>query len=441
MLHACFVRSPFAHAEIAGIDTEAAKAAPGVTAVLTHADLAPHLAVKRLVTALPSDAYRHILDRQILAEDEVCHVGEPVAVVVAADRYAAEDAAALVDVDYNALPAVSDCRDALAPDAPSAHRRLDDNLLAEYEIGYGDVDAAFAAAAHRVSVSLRQHKGLGLAIECRGVVAAPDPLDDRLTVWLSCQAPHGALRALVAALGLDERRIVVRAADLGGGFGPKLVVYPEDIAIAHAARRLGRPVKWIEDRREHFTATTQERDQYWDMEAAVDEDGTAARGPGDDDPRPRRLYRARPQPLLQRRHRGSGTVSPAGLSPDGAGGGDQQGADHAGPRRRPPAGHVRDGADRRPRRRDARPVPRRGAAAEFHRGGRDALCPPPQGAQRHRDRARQRRLPGLPGGRARGRRHGGFPRRGRRRRAPKGAISASGSPTTSRAPGAARSRR
>ena len=273
MLHACFVRSPFAHAEIAGIDTEAAKSAPGVTAVLTHADLAPHLAVKRLVTALPSDAYRHILDRQILAEDEVCHVGEPVAVVVAADRYAAEDAAALVDIDYNALPAVSDCRDALAPDAPGAHRRLDDNLLAEYEIGYGDVEAAFAAAAHRVSVSLRQHKGLGLAIECRGVVAVPDPLDDRLTIWLSCQAPHGALRALVAALGLDERRIVVRAADLGGGFGPKLVVYPEDIAIAHAARRLGRPVKWIEDRREHFTATTQERDQYWDMEAAVDRDG------------------------------------------------------------------------------------------------------------------------------------------------------------------------
>ena len=273
MLHAAFVRSPLAHAEIGGIDTAAAKAAPGVAAVLTHRDLAPYLAAKRLVTALPSDAYRHILDRQILAEEEVCHVGEPVAAVVAGSRYAAEDAAALVEVDYRGLPAVADCRDALAPDAATAHRLLQDNLLAEYDIGYGDVEAAFAAAAHRVSVSLRQHKGLGLAIECRGVVAVPDPLDDRLTVWLSCQAPHGALRALVAVLGLDERRIVVRAADLGGGFGPKLVVYPEDIVIAHAARRLGRPVKWIEDRREHFTATTQERDQYWEMEAATDEDG------------------------------------------------------------------------------------------------------------------------------------------------------------------------
>ena len=273
MLHACFVRSPFAHAEIAGIDMAVAAAMPGVEAVLSHAELAPHLAAGRLVTALPSASYRHILDRQILAEDEVCHVGEAVAVVVAESRYAAEDAAELVEIDYRALPAIADCRDALAPGAAVAHRHLDDNLLAEYDIGYGDVEAAFAAAAHFVRVSLRQHKGLGLAIECRGAVAIPDPLDDRLTLWLSCQAPHGALRALVATLGLDENRIVVRAADLGGGFGPKLVVYPEDIAIAHTARLLGRPVKWIEDRREHFTATTQERDQYWEMEAATDGDG------------------------------------------------------------------------------------------------------------------------------------------------------------------------
>ena len=273
MLHACFVRSPFAHAEIGGIDTAAAAAMPGVEAVLSHAELAPHLAASRLVTALPSPSYRHILDRQILAGDEVCHVGEAVAVVVAESRYAAEDAAGLVEIDYRALPAVADCRGALAPGAAVAHRHLDDNLLAEYDIGYGDVEAAFAAAAHHVRVSLRQHKGLGLAIECRGAVAIPDPLDDRLTLWLSCQAPHGALRALVATLGLDEHRIVVRAADLGGGFGPKLVVYPEDIVIAHAARLLRRPVKWIEDRREHFTATTQERDQYWEMEAATDGDG------------------------------------------------------------------------------------------------------------------------------------------------------------------------
>ncbi|MCY4548022.1 MAG: xanthine dehydrogenase family protein molybdopterin-binding subunit [Defluviicoccus sp.] len=273
MLHASFVRSPYAHAGIAGIDTSAAAALPGVVAVLGHAEIAPHLAAERLVTALPSPSYRHILDRRILAGDEVCHVGEPVAVVLADSRYAAEDAAGAVEIDYRPLPAASDCRAALEAGAPAAHRHLDDNLLAEYEIGYGDVEAGFAAAAHRVRVSLKQHKGLGLAIECRGAVAIPDPLDDRLTLFLSSQAPHGALRALVATLGLDESRIAVRAADLGGGFGPKLVVYPEDIVIAHAARRLNRPVKWIEDRREHFTATTQERDQYWEMEAAADRDG------------------------------------------------------------------------------------------------------------------------------------------------------------------------
>ena len=273
MLHASFVRSPFAHAAIAGIDLAEAAAMQGVEAVLSHAEVAPHLASERLVTALPSPSYRHILDRQILAKDEVCHVGEAVAVVIADSRYAAEDAAERVEIEYRALPAVADCRDALAEGAPAAHRHLDDNLLAEYEIGYGDVDAAFAAAAHRVTVSLSQHKGLGLAIECRGTAAVPDRLEDRLTLWLSSQAPHGALRALVATLGLDESRIAVRAADLGGGFGPKLVVYPEDVVIALAARRLGRPVKWIEDRREHFTATTQERDQYWQMEAATDAEG------------------------------------------------------------------------------------------------------------------------------------------------------------------------
>ena len=272
-LHACFSRSPLAHARIRAIDLAAARAAPGVVAALGHAELAAHLTAPRLRTALPSDAYRYILDRPILAWDEVCHVGEPVAVVIARTRYEAEDAAALIDLDLAPLPAAADCRDALEPGAATVHADAEDNLLAAYEVAYGDVEAAFAAAAHTVSVSLRQHKGLGLAIECRGVLAYPDPISGVLSVWLSSQAPHGALRALVALLGLDENRIAVRAPDVGGGFGPKLVVYPEDIAVAAAARLLGRPVKWIEDRREHFVATTQERDQYWDLEAASDAEG------------------------------------------------------------------------------------------------------------------------------------------------------------------------
>ena len=273
MLHAAFLRSPLAHARIRGIDLSAAQAAPGVVAAWGHAEIAQHLAAPRLQTALPSDAYRYILDRPILAWEEVCHVGEAVAVVIARTRYEAEDAAALIELDLEALPPIADCRDALSPGAATAHDDAKDNLLAAYEVGYGDVEAAFATAAHTVGVSLLQHKGLGLAIECRGVVAHHDKLTDVLSVWLSSQAPHGALRSLVDILGLDENRIAVRAAVVGGGFGPKLVVYPEDVVVAAAALALARPVKWIEDRREHFVATTQERDQYWDMEAATNAEG------------------------------------------------------------------------------------------------------------------------------------------------------------------------
>ncbi len=273
LLHAAFLRSPVAHARIRGLDLRRAAAAPGVAAVFGHAEIAPHLRTPRLETALPSASYRQTRDRPILAKGETCHVGEPIAVAVAESRYAAEDAASLIELDLEPLPAASDCRAALLPGAARVHAGAEDNLLAAYDIGYGDVEAAFAAAAHHVSASLRQHKGLGLAVECRGTVAAHDRFSDTLSVWLSSQAPHGALRVLVAALGRDENRTVVRAPDVGGGFGPKLVVYPEEVVVALAALLIGRPVKWIEDRREHFVATTQERDQYWDLEAAADSDG------------------------------------------------------------------------------------------------------------------------------------------------------------------------
>ena len=273
MTHAAFLRSPVAHGRVRRLDLDHARRTPGVVAAFGPAELAPLLAYPRLQTALPSAAYRQSRDRPVLAGEETCHVGEPLALVVGESRYAAEDGAAAIGLDLETLPAAADCRDALAPDAAPVHSGAADNLLAAYEIGYGDVDAAFAAAAHRIPVSLRQHKGLGLAIECRGAVAAPDPSTDMLSVWLSSQAPHGALRVLVEMLGREEDRIAVRAPDIGGGFGPKLVVYPEDVAVAAAALALGRPVKWIEDRREHFVATTQERDQYWDLEAAADAEG------------------------------------------------------------------------------------------------------------------------------------------------------------------------
>ena len=272
MLHAAFVRSPHGHAAIRGIAKAQAAALPGVHAVLAREDLLPHLRNERLVVGLPSKSYKQDLNRPVLAIDEVVHVGEPVAIVVADDRYVAEDGAALVEIEYDPLPAVADCRAALAPGAPVVHRGAPHNLLAEFRMGYGDADAAFAKAAHVFSESLWQHRGGSHSIECRGAVAAYDAIEDRLTLWSSTQMPHQAMRQLCDMLGRDENRVRVVTPDIGGGFGPKLVFYPEDVATALAAIILGRPVKWIEDRREHFVATTQERDQYWDVEIAVDRD-------------------------------------------------------------------------------------------------------------------------------------------------------------------------
>ena len=272
MLEAAFVRSPHAHAAIGGIDKRAALAMPGVHAIFTLVDLLPYLQTERLVVGLPSKSYKQDRNRPALAHDEVVHVGEPVAIVIADNRYIAEDAAALVEVDYDPLPAVADCRAGLEMTAPRVHRNAPHNLLAEFGTAYGDIDAAFGAASHVFRESFKVHRGGSHSIECRGAVAVHDPFEDRLTLWSSTQMPHGAQRLLCDLLGRDENRVRVIAPDLGGGFGPKLVFYPEDIVTALAAMLLERPVKWIEDRREHFIATTQERDQYWDVEIAIDRD-------------------------------------------------------------------------------------------------------------------------------------------------------------------------
>jgi carbon-monoxide dehydrogenase large subunit len=272
-LEAAFVRSPHGHAAILGADAGAARALPGVHAVLTLDDLRPHLRMERLAVGLPSPSYRQTRDRPALADREVVHVGEPVAIVIADSRYVAEDAAALVMVDYEPLPAVADCRAALAPGAPPVHRDASNNLLAAFDMGYGDVDAAFADAPCVLRETIWQHRGGGHSIECRGTLARHEALEDHLTVWTSTQTPHAAARLLGDMLGRDETRLRVVTPDVGGGFGPKLVCYPEDVAVAVAALMLGRPVKWIEDRREHFVATTQERDQYWEVEIALERDG------------------------------------------------------------------------------------------------------------------------------------------------------------------------
>jgi aerobic carbon-monoxide dehydrogenase large subunit len=273
MLEAAFVRSPHAHAAIRGIDTRAARGSAGVHAVLTLADLAPLLAQERLPLQFRTAKLPPDVTPFVLAKDEVAFVGEAVAVVIAQTRYIAEDAAALVAVDYEPLPAVSDCRKALAPHAPRAHRTRDSNLLVEFRQSYGDVADAFARAPHRVSVNLKQHRGGAHSIEGRGAIAVYDANEDRLTLWSSTQLAHEVRAFLMTMLRLDENQLRVVAPDVGGGFGAKFVMYPEEATLAASCLLLRRPIRWIEDRREHFLAAVQERDQYWDLEAACDDDG------------------------------------------------------------------------------------------------------------------------------------------------------------------------
>jgi carbon-monoxide dehydrogenase large subunit len=273
LLHACFVRSPVAHARLTGIDMDKARAMPGVWAVLTYRDLRPHLTCDRVPLALPVPAIRFHVDPHYLADDELCYVGEPVALVLAESRAIAEDAASQVALTYDLLPAVVDPRDGLKPSAPKARLDCPDNLVAHWVVAYGDVEAAFARAPHRVAQTFRMNKGGGHSIEARGVVARFDRIENLLTVWDSTQMPHKAKRVLVEALGLTESEVRVIAPDVGGGFGPKNPFYPEELTIPAAAILLDRPIKWIEDRRESFTATNHERVQEWEVEAAADTEG------------------------------------------------------------------------------------------------------------------------------------------------------------------------
>jgi aerobic carbon-monoxide dehydrogenase large subunit len=270
VLHAAFVRSPHPHAAIRRIDGHDALALPGVHAVLALDDLAPVLAQRRMLrhsnSGTPLERYWSFA----LADGEVSYVGEAVALVLADSRYLAEDAAGLVAVDYDVLAAVSDCRRAADPAAPAVRRELNSNVAAAYKVAYGDADAAFAKAAHVFHADLWQHRGAAHPIEGRGILA--DWRDDAMVVWASTQKAHDLFQSLTALLDFDESRLRVATPDVGGGFGPKLCVYPEDIAVVAASKLVRRSVKWIEDRREHFTNAAQERDQYWSIDVAVGAD-------------------------------------------------------------------------------------------------------------------------------------------------------------------------
>lgn len=273
MLHAAFLRSSNAHALITSIDMSRAKALPGVHAIYRLADFGKAYSKKRMAVTIPSPMLKQPITQFPLAPEEVCYVGEAIVIVIADSRYIAEDAVGLIEVDYEPLPAVADCVAALEADAPRAHKDSPDNLVGRLRVNFGEVDKVFASAPHVFKETYRQHRGCPHSMECRGVVASYDPAADQLTAWISTQSPYNTRRFLAGHLGRDEHRVRVIAPDVGGGFGPKAAFYPEDIVVPLAAMKIGRPVKWVEDRREHFLVTNQQRDQVWNMEVAADKDG------------------------------------------------------------------------------------------------------------------------------------------------------------------------
>ncbi len=274
MLHAAFVRSFHAHARIHSIDAETAREFPGVHAVLTLADLGEPYSHKPMLQPYPSPALKQDITAYPLAGDEVCFVGQAIAVVIADSRREAEDAAAMVEVDYEPLGVIVDCRRSLDSEAAVAHVDSPDNLVASLGVGFGDIDDAFADAPHTMTEQFLQHRGGAHSMECRGVIANYDTNEGELTLYSSTQSPYLVRLTVAAYLEKDDNQVRVIAPDVGGGFGPKAAVYPEECVLPLAAHQVGRPVKWIEDRLENFTATNQQGDQFWSLEVAANDDGT-----------------------------------------------------------------------------------------------------------------------------------------------------------------------
>jgi len=285
MLHLAVVRSPHAHARLRHVDVTPARARPGVVAAFDGATVRERLGplpsgqrkqseLARVAAIDPTLAPLLRMETQpLLAVDKTRFVGEGVAVVLADSRYAAEDAAEQVVVDYEPLAPVTDAAAASQPDAPRVHDEFDDNVSLRLHLRAGDAAAAFAGADRVVRRRFRMQRITGIPIETRGVVARPEP-DGSLTVWAASQSVHASRDAIAQSLQMDPARVRVIARDVGGGFGIKSGVYAEVVLVAWLARELGRPVKWIEDRTEHLQSATQTRDQVHDIELALRADGT-----------------------------------------------------------------------------------------------------------------------------------------------------------------------
>src|SRR5215469_3584819 len=266
------VRSPHAHARIRSIDLTDAVKAPGVVAVLTAADFKKVVAGAMPVAPAFVPEKHTVPERFPIAEKEVCFQGEPVAVVIADTRYQAADAAELVHVDYEPLPAVMDLEKALEPDSPRAHEGAPDNI--GWDMTFSpDAEAAFAEADVVVKHRILQQRLAPTPMEARGVLAEWRDADQTLTIWLSSQSPHFTRLWVGGAMGIPENRLRVISPDVGGGFGSKICAYPEDYLVPAASRILKRPVKWTETRTENLQNATHGRGQIFDVEIAGNRDG------------------------------------------------------------------------------------------------------------------------------------------------------------------------
>ena len=280
MLHAALLRSMHAHARIRAVDVKEALRLDGVVGVWTGREIegriSPFPESFEIHPARWLEGVKPVLQGPrptALAQEKVHYVGEPVAIIVAEDRPKAEDAIDAIVVEYEGLPVVVDPEESLQPRATLVHEGSNNNVVFSFRIEKGNVDGALGAAPYTLRERFRHHRYCAAPLEGRGVVAWVEPKTNILTVWSSTQMPHLVRRQIAAQLSLPEETVRVIAPDIGGGFGPKVFVYPEEILVPFLALQLGCPVKWIEDRTEHFISTAHGRDQLHDVECAFDEEG------------------------------------------------------------------------------------------------------------------------------------------------------------------------
>jgi carbon-monoxide dehydrogenase large subunit len=274
MLHCAVLRSPYAHAKIGSIDTSKAAAYPGVVAVYVGQDM---MDINPMPCAWAAGGVKNNLNTvRALAVDTARFVGEPIAVVVAEDRYIARDAADLIEVEYEPLPVVVDAKKATQAGAPQLHENAPNNIVMEWECGdKAKADAAFAAAEISVKEEIINQRLLPTPMETRGAIARYEQSTGEFTLWTTSQAPH-VLRLLLTAFvfGMSEAKLRVISPDIGGGFGQKIFCYNDNAFTMWIARKLGRPVKFVEDRSENYKYSTHGRDHITEAEICGSHDRT-----------------------------------------------------------------------------------------------------------------------------------------------------------------------